>query len=473
LVVDDYVPARNLIVEALSQLGQYEISEAENGVEALKQFRTERYDMVISDVMMPGMGGVELLDAIKKADSPATVIMITAYPAVELAVSTMKQGAVDFLKKPFNIDDLLFKVNLYLNEDAALIEDTANVKDNYFKAKREELLRQSYIYDAIEKMGVSDETLFQKIVELALRIAGGDSCALFLYDKEINEFYHKVASSGNGFDWRNAMPAMKSLFSEVVDKKDAVMVNSDSDPLISPSLICAPLMIRDNVMGVLCIRKKKNGETFTNKDLHYVLSLVNRASLNVENKVLYESIYGSLMETFKSLVASIQFRDHYTEEHSGRAAEMAVKIARAFGCSPNEVESLRIASMLHDIGKISTPDSILLKCGKLSPDEYQIVKNHASIGADILSSVVLLDKERDIIRHHHERWDGLGYPNGLAGERIPLMARIMAVADSFDAMTSDRPYRKGISLDHTTTELKKNSNTQFDRKIVDVFLNIL
>ena len=472
-MVDDYAPARNLIVEALSQPGQYEISEAANGVEALKQSHRERYDMVITDIMMPGMSGLELLDAIKEGNPCTTVIMITAHPAVELAVSAIKQGAVDFLKKPFDIDELLFKVNLYLCEDAALMGDRVNGKDNYLKAKREELLRQSYIYDAIEKMGVSNEELFQKIVELALRIAGGGSCALFLYDEEINEFYPKVTSNGNGFAWQNALPAMKSLFSEVADKKDAVMVNSDSDPPISPSLICAPLMIRDNVMGVLCIRKKKSGEMFTNNDLHHVLSLAKRASLNIENKVLYESIYGSLMETFKSLVASIQVRDHYTEEHSCRAAEMAVKIARGFGCSPNEVESLNIASLLHDIGKISIPDSILLKCGKLSPDEYEIVKNHPSIGANILSSVVLLDKERDVIRHHHERWDGLGYPNGLAGERIPLLARIMAVADSFDAMTSDRPYRKGMSLDHAATELKKNRDTQFDRKIVDVFLNIL
>jgi putative nucleotidyltransferase with HDIG domain len=386
----------------------------------------------------------------------------------------MKRGAVDFLKKPFDIDELLFKADFYLCDETASGRNPGERETNHLNAKKEELLRQSYIYDNIDNTGENSEEIFQKIVELSLRVVDGDSCALFLYDEEINEFYPKVVrNNGNGIAWHEAVLKLVNLFTEVVDKKDAVMIHSDRDPLIAPSLICAPLMIKDNVLGVLCIRKKKNGGTFNNNDLHHVLSLAKRASLNIENRVLYESIYRNLMDTFKSLVASIQMRDFYTEEHSYRVADLAVKIAEGYGCSANEIASLRIASLLHDVGKISVPDNILLKRDMLSTEEYEIIKNHPSVGEEMLSTVLLFDKERNIIRHHHERWDGTGYPSGLSGERIPLLARILAVADSYDAMTNDRPYRKGMSVDHAIMELKKNGNIQLDRKVVDIFLNVI
>ena len=184
-------------------------------------------------------------------------------------------------------------------------------------------------------------------------------------------------------------------------------------------------------------------------------------------------MYLNLTNTFKSLVASIQVRDHYTEEHSSRVTEMAVKIAEELNCTSSEVGCMELASLLHDIGKISTPDNVLLKCSSLTKEEYDIIKKHPAIGDDILSYVVLLVKERKIIRHHHERWDGKGYPDGISGDDIPLLSRILSVADSFDAMVSDRPYRKGLSVDVATGELIKNKSTQFDGKIVEIFLKIL
>lgn len=473
LVADDYAPTRNLIKEALGQTENYEISDAENGLAALDLFRNSRYDMVISDVMMPGMGGMELLKELRRINPAIPVIMITAQPATELAVSAMKSGVVDFLKKPFDIDALLFKVDLYLRNDGVLDEVT-RLETNDLNGEREQLSLKSYILETIEKAAGGNDEIFETIVELAMRIVEGQSCAFLLYDEEYGHFYPKVERGNDcGFYGANTIPTLADLFREVIHKKAAVMIHSDSDPFISPSLICAPLLIRGNVLGVLTIRKKATGSLFNQNDLHHILSLAKRASLNLENKILYESIYTNLTNTFKSLITSIQVRDHYTEEHSSRVTEVAVKIAEGLDCTPGEIECMRLASLLHDIGKIAIPDNILLKCGGLSAEEYEIIKKHPHIGADILSYVVLLDKEREVIAHHHERWDGKGYPDGISGNDIPILSRILTVADSFDAMISDRPYRKGLNVDVAIGELKKNKKTQFDGEIVDILLGIL
>ncbi|MBW6486309.1 MAG: response regulator [Syntrophobacterales bacterium] len=473
LVVDDYAPTRNLIVEALEQQGNYEGLEAENGIEAIKFLEKNPCEMVITDVMMPGMGGMELLQSMRERDFYIPVIMMTSRPAVDLTVSAMKNGVVDFLQKPFDIDKLLFKVDLYLREGS--VPNPVSPQDSLaMKEEREQLSLKSYVYEAVERAAGDNDEIFQTIVELAMRIVDGESCALLLYDKEYRKFYPK-AQKGEDYDFyrSNTASTITGIYQEAIDKKDAVMVHSDSDPFILPSLICAPLLIRGSVLGVLSIRKKRTGGVFTKNDLHQILSLAKRASLNLENKILYESMYDNLTSTFMALVAAIQVRDHYTEEHSRRVAETSVKIAQKMCLPPPEVERLRIASLLHDLGKISIPDNVLLKPGNLTEKEFEIIRQHPLTGDAILSYIPLLDDERLIVRHHHERWDGGGYPDGFAGNDIPPLARIMAVADSFDAMTSDRPYRKGLHHETAIYDIKTNKNKQFDKKIVDVFLGIL
>jgi putative nucleotidyltransferase with HDIG domain len=195
--------------------------------------------------------------------------------------------------------------------------------------------------------------------------------------------------------------------------------------------------------------------------------------LNLENKILYESIFFNIMDTLKSLISSIQARDHYTEEHSQRVTSEAIRLAASMNCPSKDLESIKIAGALHDVGKIAVPDSILLKAGKLTDEEYMVIKNHPTIGENILKSIVLLDKERMIIQCHHERWDGNGYPQGLRGPDIPFLARILTVVDSFDAMNNNRPYRSALSKEDAIEELIRNKNTQFDPDIVDAYIKIL
>ena len=473
LIVDDYPPTRQLIRDALNQAGNYEISEAENGAEAIDQCRRSTFDLVISDVMMPRMGGMELLNWLRETSPDTSVIMITAHPVVDLTVSAMKKGAVDFLKKPFNIDNLLYKVKTCLDEKelSAEVGPKQGGPEAKMADKIKDLSVHGFIYDSFENIEGDSEYVYRKIVDLSLNIVEGEECALLLFDQEAGTFDPKILKSPDREAYeRKTIPALQWVFRQVVDEKRALMVHSTERPEITPSLICAPLMIRNNVFGILCIRRKGRLGPFTVKDLHYVVSLTKRASLNLENQILYESVYNNILDTFKSLLTSIQVRDHYTEEHCFRVAALSVKIAQAMHCAAREVESLKIAATLHDIGKIATPDKILLKPDRLTFEEFTFIKAHPEVGYRILQPIVLLDQERNILLHHHERWDGKGYPEGLAGAGIPSLSRILAVADSFDAMTNIRPYRSAMDISAAVEEVKKNSGLQFDGRVVEAFL---
>lgn len=477
LVVDDYLPTRNLIIDTLSQSSQYQIMEAENGQEALSLFEENDFDLVISDIMMPGMSGMDLLHLIRERNPAATVIMITGNPTTDLTVTAIKKGAVDFLTKPFDIDELLYKVDIHLRQKEMLTGETLGnvLEQSKLNDKTDELSKQEYIYDSIEDSPMDNDIIFQKIAELALKLVDGEVCSIMLFDEQDNEFRDKVIKGNTDGIYQNytKSPALKMVFNEVIERKEAILINSNDHPEVAPSLICAPLMIRNTILGILSIRKKKNREVFNKKDLHHILSLTKRASLNLENKILYESIYFNIMDTLKSLISSIQARDHYTEEHSRRVTDEAVRLAVSMNCALKDIESLKIAGVLHDVGKIAVPDSILLKAGKLTDEEYLIIKNHPAIGENILKPIMLLDKERRIIQCHHERWDGKGYPLGMKGNDTPYLARILAVADSFDAMMNNRPYRSAMPKENAIKELVINKNTQFDPDIVDAYIKIL
>lgn len=476
LVVDDYPPTREMIRDALDQSGYCEVGVAENGREALDRLGHDRYDLVISDVMMPVMGGMELLNRLREVNPDTSVIMITAHPALELTVSAMKKGAVDFLKKPFDIDDLLFKVHVCLNEKAIseTMHTASGIAEIQIKDKAKELSLRGHIYDSFEDVEDDHEHIFKKIVDLSLNVVDGEECSLLLYDEDEGIFHPKIIRSAHEEKYeRETIPALKQIFDEVATKKEALMVHSSEHLEIAPSLICAPLMIRSNIFGILCIRKKTNRECFTSKDLQYVVSLTKRASLNLENRILYESVYSNVLDTFRSLMASVQLRDHYTEAHCFRVTELAMKIGLSMQCSKKDIESIKIAGLLHDLGKIAIPDNVLLKPDRLTLEEFMIIKSHPDVGERILRPILLFDQERNIILHHHERWDGKGYPTWLAGTDIPLLSRILAVADAFDAMTNNRPYRAAMSVADAVAEIERNSNTQFDPACVDAFMKVL
>ncbi len=189
-----------------------------------------------------------------------------------------------------------------------------------------------------------------------------------------------------------------------------------------------------------------------------------------DSKEQLEQAYLDMVQTLRY---TVEAKDSYTRGHSDRVSEYSVLIGEKLGLPEEQIKTLRIGGLFHDIGKIGIPDSILLKPSKLTDDEYSQIKNHPSIGAHILGSAVIFKDIIPIVKHHHERYDGNGYPSRLKGEEIPYIARIAAVADTFDAMTSRRSYRGPIDIEHVKEEIKRCESTQFDPQIAEVFLDIL
>ena len=195
--------------------------------------------------------------------------------------------------------------------------------------------------------------------------------------------------------------------------------------------------------------------------------------INEELSDTYEQLEKAYLESIEVLRYTVEAKDPYTRGHSDRVSEYSVLIGKKMGLSDDELKTLQIGGLFHDVGKIGIPDSILLKEAKLTDDEYSQIKNHPTIGAHILQNATIFKDIIPIVKHHHEKYDGNGYPGRLKGEEIPFMARIAAVADTFDAMTSKRSYRDPLSLDIVKAEIEKYSGTQFDPEIAKVFLNIL
>ncbi|MBI5606393.1 MAG: HD domain-containing protein, partial [Deltaproteobacteria bacterium] len=247
-------------------------------------------------------------------------------------------------------------------------------------------------------------------------------------------------------------------------------INPHTGQPLSYPFMSLPFLIKDEVFGLLSLANKVGGASFTDDDISLALTLVNKTALRIENNVLYEIVYNNLVNSLKALVISIEARDPYTRDHSERVTAYALQTAEVFGMSEEDKDALKFGGYLHDIGKIGIRDGVLLKPGPLTEAEQADVRLHPIIGDNILKPLMFFPKEREIIRYHHEHYDGKGYPEGLSGEQIPLIARVLAVADAYDAMTSSRPYRKAMTHNQAIREIKRGACTQFDEKIVQAFL---
>jgi putative nucleotidyltransferase with HDIG domain len=203
-----------------------------------------------------------------------------------------------------------------------------------------------------------------------------------------------------------------------------------------------------------------------------VASFAGQLAVAIENARLYVDLENTFLGTIGALAAAVDAKDPYTYGHSSEVTEHTIAIAHRMGLSADEIEKLRIGALLHDIGKIGIDGAILNKPGRLTDEEFEIIKGHPDIAANILSSLEFLTEVVPLVRHHHEHYAGGGYPLGIAGEDIPLGARIIAVADAFNAMTSDRPYRTSLAHDVAIRELMKHSGTQFDPEVVRAFLRV-
>ena len=328
------------------------------------------------------------------------------------------------------------------------------------------------------------DSVLNYFIDMTTRITEADCASLMLYDEATNELYVEVY---RGFD-DNSIEDFRLKLGEGVAGKAALThrpIRLDDTGTSKEyqdfgqfsasnlTLMCAPLINKDNLVGVInCERRSDKKGPFTSDNLDLLETLASQASIAIENARLYHNLLNVYLETIRSLAAAIDAKDSYTHGHSRRVTDLSVGIALEMKLPKADVDTIRHASLLHDVGKIGISEKILLKPGRLTDEEFETIKSHPYIGAGILNSIEFLHSVCDIIKHHHERYDGKGYPDKLKGEEIPLGARIICVADSFDAITSNRPYRKPMTFDEATEEVKRCAGAQFDPDVAAAFVSL-
>lgn len=234
-------------------------------------------------------------------------------------------------------------------------------------------------------------------------------------------------------------------------------------------LVLVPLSEGDHCFGWLAAFNHSLGGEFGSVEASLLSSVGAILGIHSGNTELYQAQRDLFAGVVRALTSAIDAKDPYTCGHSDRVARVAVRLAEELGCDRTQLDTIYLSGLLHDVGKIGIDDEVLRKPGKLTEAEYEHIKTHAEIGFRILSDIKQLDEVLPVVLHHHEQWDGKGYPRGLAGDDIPLLARIVAVADSFDAMGSDRPYRQGMSDEKLDAILRDGAGTQWDAQVVEAF----
>ncbi|MBM4043625.1 MAG: HD domain-containing protein [Planctomycetes bacterium] len=238
------------------------------------------------------------------------------------------------------------------------------------------------------------------------------------------------------------------------------------------SVMCVPVQTQQRILGVIYVDTVTDAEAFAKHELELLTAIGKQAGIAIERAQLMERLEKLFLGSIRTLVATIEAKDKYTFGHSERVTAYALQIATELGIPEDQMVTCQLAGLLHDVGKIGVTDTLLSKNGPLTDDEYSDVKRHPSVGAKIISNIEETADIAQAIRHHHERWDGSGYPDGLTGEDIPLASRILSVADAFDAMTSRRPYRDMFTRDEVMEELERKAGSQFDQKVVEAFLRL-
>ncbi len=490
LIVDDEASILEITSEFFKLRG-YTAFTAENGKEALNVLAAVKIDCCFSDINMPEMDGLELAEEIRKIDNTIPVIIMTGYPSLDNTIQTLKNGVVDFLIKPVNLNQMEICLKRVLRERQLFVDNVLLKKEIEGKKELEKLnfelkykldelhLLNNIMKDFSAQIGTTSD-VFRKIVGSAMEISSGFEASFYIVNESVPKpFEVAIAGSDTAPDREpncedECRESLEALIKEVAsDGRPLVVENNKGVRGVSReicSLMVVPIEIRSKIFGVLTVITKDSSISFNDRDLYYLSFMTSSAASSIENHALYENIYENLFATLYGFVKALEARDPYTQQHSNRVTGLAMTMGRAMGCTAEEIEVLNVAGRLHDIGKIGIRDSILLKPGRLTNDEFMKIKEHPVIGSEIMGRLGLWDREKNIVRSHHERYDGKGYPSGLAKEEVPFLARILSVADVYDAVASDRAYRKRMEEGAILEIIESGREAQFDPAVVDIFM---
>lgn len=464
LVVDDEKVIRDMLADFLGMEG-YVVRTAEDGTSALTELSRGHYDLVISDLKMPRMGGIALLDEIARHAPDALTVIMTGFGTVETAIDAMKRGAYDYVLKPFKLDEVVHVVHRGIEKQRMAAENL----------RLREALSLYKVSEAIAASLSLDQVL-ETVADSCLHEVRGDLVSTWLDDGS-GGWFERQNLRAPGVSADVALGAIDP--SKVVEhlRPDALLLEQGpkglrffATPPSLPlySLVAVPLRIAQRTIGFLALASFTKGKRFDEGQRKLVSIIASRAAAAIENARLYEDLQATFQQTIEGLAKAIDKMDRYTAGHSDRVATYAVYLARQLGLDGPLVEVVRQSALMHDIGKIGCVLN-LNKPGKLTSDEYEVFKKHPTYGRDILDPIKFLHPLIPGVYLHHERWDGRGYPLKMKGNEIPVIARIIAVADTYDAMTSDRSYRRALPHEVAVAEIERCAGSQFDPEVSGTF----
>jgi putative nucleotidyltransferase with HDIG domain len=500
LVVDDDENVLDILNRSLRKHG-HNVHTARGGMEALARFREHAPDMVILDMMLPDIDGREVLRCIRHSmeGNAIPVLFLSANADLDMRLNGLEWGAEDYLVKPFSILELNKKIDRALDRvyKTKELEETKHILES-------EVLKEQTKYlslnKELKKQLLSMETLFsisqdlnrlldmdELINVLALTIVGElqiTSMALFALKGEGNEDLTLQGIKGLDRDQLSNLTLNRKgklaewLLAENKPKKivrapEKQWVVTLPDLRLAVFEYATPIILKQELIGIVFTGPKLNKKEYTKFEQNILLSICNSAGIGLENARLFRQLQATYLSTVKTLVSIIEAKDAYTKGHTERVADYATAIAEQMQLSKEEKKLITFGAVLHDIGKLGVYENVLNKKGSLNDEEWSILKSHPEVGAGIIQNMEFLAGTVALVRHHHERFDGKGYPDHLKEMEIPLGARIITVADSFDAMTTDRPYRDALTLEEAIATLKEKSGTQFDPAIVASFIQVL
>ena len=514
LVVDDNDGIRRALVELLSSHPDLEVvGEAADGQSAIELSQSLSPDVILMDVKMPGIDGIEATRRIRQINPNVQVVAHTAYEDATLVSDMVKAGAKSYLLKGAEAETITNALLSVLEGKGVLDQATTRPvldeievlyqKEQERTRELEALVRQLQELTITDYLtGLYSHRFFHDRLDEELARAQRYRRPLSLLMLDLDDF--KLVNERFGYSTGDQIlkECAARIRSECRSIDIPCRVGGEEIAIILPEtystaaghlaerlrrrISSEPFEVAGNLTCSIGVAGYPTDAATRDDLLTRATTALSRAkSLGKDTVVVYKPAWTDeladsservrrefLLRSVFALAAAVDARDRYTAQHSQRLAEYSQLIAKELGFSRSELESLRIAALLHDVGKIGIRDAVLLKPGRLTDDEFAEMKQHPEIGHRILQGAV--DSQiLAIVRHHHERFDGTGYPDGLKGDEIPIGARCLLVADAFDAMTSHRIYRKALPMERVIDELRRHSGTQFDPEIVKVFLSIL
>ncbi len=463
LVVDESNLLRGILKEELEAEG-FVVHLAEDGEGGLDLARGLRPDVVLLEVDLPRLDGIEVCRRLKADEqtSHIPILILSASSELKDKLAGFEAGADDYLAKPFFTKELLARLRSSLRNKES-VESSRRLGQHYL-----EMLFS--IGSAITSPFKVDDELDILLRNTLVAVQARRGAILLLDEEEGTlEVRAKAGYPDEGGPQIGARCRISDKLPILHPEEPGVPlgIRVHEDPARQAAFV--PMVAKERLIGGIEVGLGRHKPRLSANDQKVLHALASQAAIFIENARLERDVRSMFLNIIVSMAGAVDARDAYTHGHSLRVARTALLLGQQLGLPRDKMEPLLLAGILHDVGKIGTPDQILKKPERLSREEFEIMKEHPVAGAKMLSHIPALTEVIPGIRHHHEFWDGSGYPDGLKGEEIPLAGRIILVSDALDAMTTDRIYRKGKPLDHALGEIRKYAGSQFDPTLVAAF----